>query len=179
MTSTIPVSPVPLRSPVHWTPEVSTPARTPEVSTAAPGRRRGAAGPRQRRQTESAEYAAMLERMLWAFGERVADDPAALTYVHHMTEVLSDAVNLGIYRAAHQPVRPYSLREMAAMLDVASKTAIVKRRDRGAAVHQRIETARSRGPLVRIADWRARRARMLAAAGVADVTGPAQRAASQ
>lgn len=91
--------------------------------------------------------------------------------------MLADQVNRGIFEA-NKGQDHYSQNEMAAILGV-SRQAIAKRVGLGEAVYARTWEARGAGAVVRVADIRARRAQLLAVAGVADVTGsPRERMAA-
>jgi hypothetical protein len=123
----------------------------------------------RKRTTETSDYVAMMTRVLYGYGARIADDPAALAHLRDLEATLKDAVNLGIFLANKGPGH-YSINEQASILGV-TKQAIHLRVQSGEQVHVRIEAARSAGPLIRLADVRIRRAQRLFAAGVADVTG--------
>lgn len=125
---------------------------------------------RERRVSESSDYAAMLIRVLYGYGYRVSEDPAALAHLREIEAALRDAVNLGIYGANKLGERPYSINELGAILGV-SKQAIHKRARLGEEVFTRLEAARSAGALIRLADVRQSRAAALAEAGVTDKTG--------
>jgi hypothetical protein len=124
---------------------------------------------RAKRATETSDYVAALTRFLYAYGYRIGDDPAALAHLRDLEATLRDAVNLGTYLANKGPGH-YSINEQAAILGV-TKQSLHARVKAGEQVHVRIEAARSRGPLVRLADLRAARAARLAAVDVADRTG--------
>jgi hypothetical protein len=134
---------------------------------AAPGRLQRR---QERRKTETAEFAAMLTRMLYAYGYRVSQDPADLGYLRDLEAAFRDAVNLGIYAANKLGDHPYGIGTIGAVLGV-SKQAIAKRVRLGEEVYVRLEAARSAGALVRLDDIRAGKARALAAAGVDGTTG--------
>ena len=121
----------------------------------------------RKRSTENSDYAAMLIRMIYGYGKRVGDDPAALAHLRDIEAALRDAVNLGIAWANKETDRPYSINEMAAILGV-SKQAVHKRVQNGGEVLDRIESAQ---PVVRLQDMRDARAAALRAAGVEDRTG--------
>jgi hypothetical protein len=125
-------------------------------------------GKHRQRTTETSDYVAMMTRILYGYGTRIAEDPAALASLRDLETTLKDAVNLGIYLANKGPGH-YSINEQAAILGV-TKQAIHLRVQAGERVHTGIESARSRGALVRIADVRARRAARMARAGVVDLT---------
>ena len=125
---------------------------------------------RRRREYESSEYAAMLIRMIYAYGSRVGEDPAALTYLRDIETAVRDAANAGIAAANLRPDQPYSLAEMADIVGV-SRQAIHKRVRLGQAVLGRLMAARSNGAIVRLEDMRKARAAGLAAAGIPDRTG--------
>ena len=71
-----------------------------------PGRHRGTVA---RRKTEGSEYAAMLERMIWAYGKRIAEDPAELVHLRRLEAAMRDAPNLGIATANRVASQPYSM----------------------------------------------------------------------
>jgi hypothetical protein len=124
------------------------------------------------RVTETSDYVAMMTRIITAFGDRIAADPAALAHLRDLQEVLGDQVNHGIFEANKGKYR-YSQNEMAAILGT-SRQAIAKRIRLGEAVYARTWEARGAGAVVRVADIRARRAQLLADAGVTDRTGSAR-----
>jgi len=136
-----------------------------------PGRHRALT--RRKRSTESSEYAAMMLRIIYGYGARIGQDPAALCHLRDLEAGMRDAVNLGIYAANKLEDRPYSINEMAAILDI-SKQAVHKRVRLGEQVFARLEAARADGAIVRLADIRAARASLLAEAGVPDRTGSAR-----
>ena len=126
-----------------------------------------------RRQTETSDYAAMLTRMIYAYGTRIADDPGGLVHLAQLRDALTDAADMGIAAANDQDLQPdraqrYSINEMAAILGV-SKQAVHKRVVRGRPIVARLKAAQ--GPLVRVRDLRQARAAALRAAGVTDRTG--------
>jgi len=125
---------------------------------------------RDRRQTETSEYVAMLVRVLYGFGYRISEDPAALIHLRDVETALRDAVNLGIFGANKLGDRPYGINEVGSILGV-SKQAVHARVRLGEQVLVRLEAARSAGAVVRLSDVRQARAAGLAGAGVADVTG--------
>jgi hypothetical protein len=89
---------------------------------------------RRKRATTTGDYAAMLRRMVRAYGKRIGQDPeAGLAHLRELEAELADAVNLGIYSAHHDGGR--SLNDLAAMLGV-SKQAIHKRVELGAQASQ-------------------------------------------
>lgn len=133
-----------------------------------PGRHRTPA--RSKRDVESSEYAAMLIRQIQAYGKRIGQDPAALTYLRDIEEALRDSVNAGIAAANHRPDQPYSLAEIANILGI-SRQGMHKRVKLGEAVLTRLAIARGQGPVIRLADIRKARAAALAAAGIPDRTG--------
>jgi hypothetical protein len=132
-----------------------------------PGKHRARSGPK--RNTETSDYVAMMARIIIAFGDRVAEDPAALAHLRDLQETLADQVNRGIFEANKGQHR-YSQNEMAAILGI-SRQAIAKRIGLGEIVYARIWEVRGAGAVVRVADIRTRRAQVLADAGVADRTG--------
>jgi hypothetical protein len=121
------------------------------------------------RVTETSDYVAMMTRIINAFGDRIATDPAALAHLRDLQEVLTDQVNRGIFEANKGKYR-YSQNEMAAILGI-SRQAMAKRIRLGESVYARTWEARGAGAVVRVADVRTRRAQLLADAGVADRTG--------
>ena len=133
-----------------------------------PGRHRALT--RRKRATESSEYAAMLMRIIYGYGARIGQDPAALAHLRDLEAGMRDAVNLGIYAANRLEDRPYSINEIAAIMGV-SKQAVHKRVQLGEQVYARLEAARANGAIVRLADVRATRVTVLAEAGVIDRTG--------
>jgi hypothetical protein len=132
---------------------------------------------RRKRDYESSEYAAMLIRMIHAYGVRIADDPAALTYIRDIEEAVRDATNAGIAAANRRPDQPYSLAEIASIVGV-SRQAVHKRVRLGERVLSRLAAARSSGAIVRLDDLRKTRAAALAAAGIPDRTGSQRELAS-
>jgi hypothetical protein len=135
--------------------------------------------PRPRRDTETSAYVAMLIRIIYGFGKRVGDDPAALVHLREIEAALRDATNVGIFAANKIGQRPYSINEMAGILEI-SKQAIHTRVKAGAETFAELEAARAAGPLVRLGDVRDRRALALEQAGVEDKTGsPRELAAGQ
>lgn len=135
------------------------------------GRHRRALQPRPK--IETSAYVAMLQRMIYAYGQRIADDPAALAHFRELEATLRDAANLGIYGAnkiADSHGSRYSINEMAAILGV-SKQAVHHRVGLGAGVFAELEAARAAGPVVQLGDVRERRALALEQAGVEDKTG--------
>lgn len=125
---------------------------------------------RGNRTTESSEYAAMMMRIIYGYGYRIGEDPAALVHLRDLEAGMRDAVNLGIYAANRLGDRPYSINEIAAMMGT-SKQAVHKRVKLGEAVYLALETARSNGAVVRLDAMRQTRAAILAQAGVTDRTG--------
>lgn len=124
---------------------------------------------RARPRTETSDYVAMLTRLLNAWGDRVAADPAALVHLGELTRLLADATNRGMFEANARP-GGYSQNDMAAILGV-SRQAVAKRIGLGQVVYAAAQAARGAGPLVRLADVRRARAAGLASAGVSDLTG--------
>lgn len=124
------------------------------------------------RATETSDYVAMMTRIITAFGDRIAADPAALAHLHDLQDVLSDQVNRGIFEA-NKGRNHYSQNEMAAILGI-SRQAIAKRVGLGETVYARTWEARGAGAVVRVGDIRTRRAQLLADAGVTDRTGSAR-----
>jgi hypothetical protein len=131
------------------------------------GKHRAKRGPQ--RTTETSDYVAMMTRIIIAFGDRVAADPAALAHLRDLQEALVDQVNRGVFEA-NKGQDHYSQNEMAAILGI-SRQAIAKRIRLGETVYARTWEARGAGAVVRVADIRDRRAELLADAGVTDRTG--------
>jgi hypothetical protein len=125
---------------------------------------------RRKRQTETSDYVAMLMRIIYGYGARVGQDPAALVHLRDLEAGMRDAVNIGIYAANKLEDRPYSINEIAAIMGI-SKQAVHKRVQLGEEVFLRLEAAKASGALVRLDDMRRARALALGAAGVADRTG--------
>jgi hypothetical protein len=132
----------------------------------AEGRHR--AGDRPRRVTETSDYVAFLTRSLIAWGDRIADDPAALVHLRELESTLRDQTNRGIWEANRRG--RYSQRDMAAILGI-SHQGIGKRASLGELVAAAVTAARGGGALIRLGEVRARRARLLETAGVPDRTG--------
>jgi hypothetical protein len=126
---------------------------------------------RRKREYESPEFAAMLVRMIYAYGARIGNDPAALTHLRDIETALRDATNAGIAAANRRPDQPYSLAEIADITGI-SRQAIHKRVRLGERVLTRLAAARGNGAVVRLADMRRSRADGLAAAGLPDRTSP-------
>jgi hypothetical protein len=124
---------------------------------------------RPQRITETSDYVAMMTRIINAFGDRIAADPAALAHLRDLQEVLTDQVNRGIFEA-NKGGNHFSQNEMAAILGI-SRQAMAERIRIGETVYARTWEARGAGAVVRVADIRTRRAQLLAEAGVADRTG--------
>lgn len=123
---------------------------------------------RARRPVETSDFAAMLLRLAVAWGDRIAEDPAALVHFPEITQALTDQTSRGIWEANERG--QYSQNHMAAILGT-SRQAIQQRIARGRLVAAAVTEARGGGALVRLADIRARRAQLLAEAGVPDITG--------
>jgi hypothetical protein len=80
---------------------------------------------RKRKPTTTDDYAAMLTRMVRAYGRRIGQDhKAGLGHLRDLEAELTDAVNLGIYTANR--VSGVSINQLAAELGV-SKQAVHKR----------------------------------------------------
>lgn len=58
---------------------------------------------RARRDIETSDYVAMVERILYGYGRRIGNDPAALVHLREIEQALRDAVNLGVYLANQCP----------------------------------------------------------------------------
>lgn len=125
---------------------------------------------RSRRQVETSGFVAMLIRIIYAYGYRISQDPAALAHLRDIQAALTDAVNLGIYGANKLGDRPYGINELGGIMGV-SKQAMHQRSRLGEAVYVRLEEVRSSGALVTLSTIRDQRATALAEAGVSDRTG--------
>ena len=134
------------------------------------GRHQAGAGRHKRpaRRTETSDFVAMLVRLLIAWGDRVGDDPAALVHLRELEQTLTQQTNRGIFTANRRA--RYSQNEMARILGI-TRQGIGKRISLGELVQASVTEARGGGALVRIGEVRARRARLLADAGVPDTTG--------
>ncbi|WP_433242374.1 hypothetical protein [Actinomadura nitritigenes] len=128
---------------------------------------------RTARVTETSDYVAMLQRLLWGYARRIGDDAAALVHLRELEQTLRDATNYGMYLANQRGSNGqpgYSQNEQAAMLGV-SRQAVAKRIKLGEEIHVSQQILTGRGAVVRIGDVRTQRAAGLAAAGVEDRTG--------
>lgn len=132
------------------------------------GKHRAGGQERPRRVTETSDYVAFLTRGLIAWGDRIAADPAALVHLRELQETLVQQTNRGIWEANERGA--YSQNHMAAILGT-SRQAIAKRISLGQLGAAALAQARGAGALVRLGEVRARRQRLLAAAGVPDLTG--------
>jgi len=121
------------------------------------------------RVTETSDYVAMMLRIFDGYAARIADDPVALAHLRDLQAGFDGAVNRGIF-AANQGTNPYSQNDMAKVLGT-SRQAIQQRIKKGADAHAAYHQARGAGAVHRIGDIRARRAELLGAAGVQDMTG--------
>lgn len=117
---------------------------------------------------ETSDYVAFLTRSLIAWGDRVAADPAALVHLRELESTLRDQTNRGIWEANRRG--RYSERDMGAILGM-SHQAVHKRVGLGELVAAAVNAARGGGALIRLGEVRARRARLLEAAGLEDRTG--------
>lgn len=87
---------------------------------------------RKRKPTTTEDYAAMLVRMIRAYGPRIGQDPAAgLEKLREIEAELTSAVNGGLYLA--NKTGGHSVNELAEVLGV-SKQAIHKRVQAGEAI---------------------------------------------
>jgi hypothetical protein len=125
----------------------------------------GGAQRRPRRVTETSDYVAFLTRALVAWGDRVAEDPAALVHLRELEGALRDQTNRGIWEANRRG--QYSQRDIAAILGI-SQQGVGKRAGLGQLAAAAVTAARGGGALVRLADVRKRRGALLEQAGVAD-----------
>ena len=127
-----------------------------------------AAQRRSARVVETSDYVAFLTRAMIAWGDRIAADPAALVHMHELLATMDQQTNRGIWEANRRGT--YSQNHMAKVLGV-TRQAIAYRIRRGEVAASSLIEARGGGALVRIGEIRARRARLLAAAQVPDLTG--------
>jgi len=109
-----------------------------------------------------------MTRAMISWGDRVAADPAALVHLRELEQTLTQQTNRGIWEANERG--QYSQNHMAAILGV-SRQAVAKRITLGQLGAAALAQARGAGALVRLGEVRARRQRLLAAAGVPDLTG--------
>lgn len=137
---------------------------------AAPEPQEGAQGraPRPKREVESDEFAAALERWMWAMGRRCGVDPGALVYVERLDQVWRDAKNLAFFSA--NKVHGYSLAEIGRYTET-SRPAVSQRVASGEKVHNQLTVAQGGGALVRIGDLRRQRAERHLDTGTEDTTG--------
>lgn len=124
---------------------------------------------RHRKQTETSDYVAFMMRVFNGYGDRIADDPAALAHLRDLQEAFTKAVNMGIFRA-NSGESKYSTTEIGRLLGV-SHQAIGKRAGLGRHAYAELQRARGAGAVIRLATLRARRAELLQAAAVPDRTG--------
>lgn len=97
---------------------------------------------RKRRPTTTDDYAAMLARMLRAYGTRIGQDPeAGLARLRELEQALADAANVGIYTA--NKTGGHSINQLADVLGV-SKQAVHKRVGLGELVARQRERAQRR-----------------------------------
>lgn len=97
---------------------------------------------KRKRPTGDGEYAAMLGRMITAYGKRVGADPAAaLPHLRELEQALTDNVNFGIWQA--NKVGGHSVNQLADVLGV-SKQAIFKRVTLGEQVARQRERTQRR-----------------------------------
>lgn len=128
------------------------------------------AGGRHRagRVVETSDYVAFMTRAMVAWGDRIASDPAALVHLRELEQTLAQQTNRGMWEANRR--EQYSQNHMASILGV-SRQAVAKRIGLGELAAAAVTAARGGGALVRIGEVRSRRARLLAAANVPDLTG--------
>jgi hypothetical protein len=99
---------------------------------------------RRKRDTSTEQYAAMLTRMLRAYGVRIGADPVTgLAQLRNLETAMTDAVNLGLHTALESG---RSATEMAGALGV-SRQAIYKR----ARLGEQTARARQARPIMRAA----------------------------
>jgi hypothetical protein len=110
-----------------------------------------------------------MTRIIHGYGDRIAEDPVALAHLRDLQQTLADAVNRGVFQANRSEAR-YSQNDMARVLGV-SRQAIQQRITAGEHAYAGYWEARGAGAVVRVGDVRARRAELLADAGVQDRTG--------
>ncbi|GIH29379.1 hypothetical protein Aph01nite_76890 [Acrocarpospora phusangensis] len=127
--------------------------------------------PAPKRVTETEDFVAAWTRLTDAYGKRVANDPAAITFYKDMQQRLTDSVNVGLAQAQAQ-AGGWSLREIGRIFGT-SHVAILKRIKLGREIIARREQAAG---VVRLADavkasvpqLREQRAEHLRAVGVED-----------
>lgn len=132
------------------------------------GKHSSSSAGRPKRAVETSDYVAFMTRSMISWGDRIAIDPAALVHLHELQETLTQQTNRGIWEANERG--QYSQNHMASILGV-SRQAVAKRISLGQLAAAAIAQARGAGALVRLGEVRARRARLLAAAEVPDLTG--------
>jgi hypothetical protein len=123
--------------------------------------------PRRRRSTETEEYAAMLLRLIYRYGERIAGDPAAAVHLAELKQALGIVGNIGLFAANTIGEKPWSVNELAALMGI-SKQSVHEQVRRGEGLFAELAAARQAGALVRIADLRKLRAARLAAPALED-----------
>jgi hypothetical protein len=133
-----------------------------------PGKHRADAKRQPARVVETSDYVAFMTRVMIGWGDRVASDPAALVHLRELELTLTQQTNRGVWEANERG--QYSQNHMAAILGV-SRQAVAKRIGLGQMAAAAIAQARGAGALVRLGEVRARRARLLKAADVPDLTG--------
>lgn len=122
------------------------------------------------RVVETSDYIAMMTRIFHGLGARIAEDPVALAHLADLQATFTAAVNRGIYEA-NKSAAHYSQNDIAAIMGV-SQQAVSKRIKLGESAYNEYWQARAdAAPLVRLGDVRARRAELLADAGMDDRTG--------
>jgi hypothetical protein len=95
---------------------------------------------KRKRTTTNDGYAAMLARMLRAYGTRIGEEPATgLAHLRELEQAMTDATNLGLYTANRDG--GHSVNQLAAMLGI-SKQSVHARVKAG----ERIAAARARRP---------------------------------
>lgn len=124
---------------------------------------------RSGRVTETSDFVAFMTRLMVAFGDRVAQDPVALVHLRELQATLEQQTNRGIFEA-NKGQDHYSQNDMAQILGL-TRQAVAHRIKLGELAHAALMQARGGGAVVRLAEVRQRRARLLEAAGVDDRTG--------
>lgn len=132
------------------------------------GKHRAGGPERPRRVTETSDYVAFMTRVMIGWGDRIATDPVALVHLRELEATLTQQTNRGVWEA--NEAGQYSQNHMAAILGT-SRQAVAKRIKLGQMGAAALAQARGAGALVRLGEVRARRQRLLAAAGVPDLTG--------
>lgn len=136
------------------------------------GKHRADRGAQRRapRPVETSEFVAFATRIMVAWGDRIADDPAALVHLRELEATLQQQTNRGIFEANRGQAH-YSQSDMAKILGLTSRQAIAHRIKLGELAYAALIERRGGGALIRLGEVRGRRARLLEQAGLDDRTG--------